>query len=113
MNLAIICNINSKEPLGIIGVDKLSKSVGYMTNNEELETVIEIILNNNKLELPIKEIIDNNEILRYEMIDYNHSYYLIAFNYHLPYPYRILNLSYIDNDLELAIQENFNKLGDG
>lgn len=111
MNIATIYNINSNEPIGIIGIDKKTNDTGYITNDEELEQVINIILNNDKLELPVYELINKNEILRYDIIDYKHSHYLVAFNYYLPYPYRILNVSYIDNDLELAIQENFNKLG--
>lgn len=107
MNLAIIVNITSKIPIGAIGVDKDKKTVGYMTNNKELEDIIEIILDNKELELPVKETIYGNDILRYDKIDCNHSFYLIAFNYHLPYPYKILGVTYADGDLETLIQESF------
>jgi len=107
MNLAIICDINSKIPLGVIGVDKDKKIVGYMTNNTDLENIIEIILDNKELELPIKETINDNLILRYDKIDYGHSFYLIAFNYHLPYPYKMLGVTYAEGELETLIQESF------
>lgn len=112
MNIATIYNININAPVGIIGIDKDSNNIGYATNDEELEQIIEIILNNHELKLPIKENINNSEILRYDNIKYTYSYYLVALNYYLPYPYRILNVSYADNDLELALQENFNYIGD-
>lgn len=107
MNLAIICNVISKKPIGVIGVDKDTKTVGYITNNEELESVIEIILNNNTLELPVKETIKDNTILRYDNINCEHMYYLIAFNYHLPYPYKMLGVTYVEGNLEDVLQESF------
>jgi len=107
MNLAIICNVTSKEPLGVIGVDKDKKLVGYMTNDNDLENILEIILDNNTIELPVKETIDNSEILRYEQLDCTNSYYLIALNYHLPYPYKMLGVTYAEGELETLIQESF------
>lgn len=110
MNLGIICDIISNKPTGVIGVDKETGTIGYITENKDLENVIEIILDSGKLDLPIREEINNNEILRHEKQTPKDSYYLIAFNYHLPYPWKILGIRYVEGDIEQVIQESYNYL---
>lgn len=107
MNLGVICDVTSNTPTGVIGVDKETGTIGYIVKDKSLEDIIEVILNNSKLDLPIKEDINGNELFRHEKLTPKDPYYLIAFNYHLPFPWRILGIRYAEGDIEKAIQESF------
>jgi hypothetical protein len=107
MNIGIICDVNTNTPVGIIGVDKETGDIGYITKEAELDECIEIILDTNQLDLPIREDVDNNEILRVEKIEPTDDYYLIAFNYHLPEPWRVLGVRYDEGDFEELLNATF------
>lgn len=105
MNVGIICNIISNKPIAIIGVNKEDGAVGYISTNNELENIIEAILDEKELEIPVTEKIDEHEIIRLEKITSKDSNYLMAFNYHLPAPWKMLGITYSDGDLEETLNE--------
>lgn len=107
MNIGIICNINTNTPIGVIGVDKSTGDIGYITKEVELDKSIEVILDAIELDLPIKEDIKNTEIIRMEKLSPMDDYYLIALNYHLPEPWRILGIRYEEGDFEVLLNEAF------
>jgi hypothetical protein len=107
MNLGVICNLVSNKPVGVIGVDKDKGAVGYITEIKELENVIETILDVGKLSLQVEEEVDGSKIMRVDEIGVKNSHYLVAFNYHLPFPWRILGLRYVEGDLEQILKESY------
>ena len=107
MNVGMICDISKNQPIGVIAVDKTNGSIGYIVDDHDLENTIEIILDNKTLDLTLKEDIDGQEILRNEQVDTKNPYYLMAFNYHLPYPWKILGMNYEDGELEPVLQQYY------
>lgn len=107
MNLGIICELTSNKSIGVIAIEKETGTIGYATNDNDLDKVIEILLDNDELDLMIEEQLGQNTIIRKEKVNPKDDYYLLAFNYHLPYPWRILGVRYIEGDIEEIIKESF------
>lgn len=105
MNIALICNVLTKEPIAVIGVNKKTGDIGYIAKNLELENVLETLIGYDSLEFKIKENINDNILIRIENIDSKNSSYLSALNDYLPYPWKILSVSYSDKELEESIKE--------
>lgn len=106
MNLGVICDLAVNKSVGIICVDSETGTIGYTVEQIELENVIEIILDND-LELIIKEQINGKEILRKEKVNCKDKNYLTAFNYYLPYPWRILGVRYIEGNIDDVLKDGF------
>lgn len=96
MYLAIICDSNVNKPIGVVGISK--DQIGFLTNNDDLNNVLEYIVNKDDIFLSHYEIVNNNKILCLDKINIDHENYLIGINYILPYPWRIMGLTNVDND---------------
>lgn len=105
MNLGIICDIVSNTPVGTIAVDQLTGTAAYLTSNEVLDKTIDVILANDELPLMIPEEIDGRRIVRSQKLDTYSPQYLVAFNYQLPYPWRIMALKYEEGDIEDIVKK--------
>lgn len=105
MNLGIICNIVSNKPIGTIAVDNETGTVAYITGNEDLNQAIDIILDSDELDLMVPEEINSKRIMRIEKMTTRSPQYLVAFNYYLPYPWRVLALKYEQGDIEDIVRE--------
>lgn len=110
MNIGIICDVSSNIPKGFIAIDQDNGQLGYVTNDDILDEIIEIILDSDQLSLPIEEQINDKIILREEQIDKNDNHYLISFNYILPHPWRILGTRYENGKIEDVLNECQNYL---
>lgn len=96
MYLAIICDSTENQPLGVIGINK--NQIGFLTHDEDLNKVLEYIINQDDIFLSHYEIVNNNKILCLDKINISNENYLIGINYILPYPWRIMGLTNMDDD---------------
>ena len=72
-----------------------SEGVAYITNDNALNSILDIILNKDKL--PITTL-NNNEFVKEEIGLYDNGY-IQALSYYLPDKFDIKKLKYIDKDL--------------
>ena len=111
-NIAIICDITNKKPVGVICVTPISGEVSYTTENKELSEVLEIILDN-KVFLLVDEDISDARMIREEEVSYDDSYYLMGLNYSLPLPWRILGVTTSKGKVEQLSEEVFQRIKEG
>ena len=103
-NLAIICDITDKSPVGVICSCPISGDIAFSTEDKMLEEVLDIILDNNVF-LHVDEKINGNIMISEDIIQPADSYYLMAINYSLPYPWRILGVTSSEGDVEKIVTE--------
>ena len=108
MNIAIICNVSTQKPIGVIGIDKENGNVAFISKNKDLEDILERISSKESLELMIEEKLNDSCLLRVENVDFKSSNYLVALDNHLPYPWKILGVTYVEQDLEQSVEEIYN-----
>lgn len=111
-NLAIICDIRSNSPVGAICSCPLTGDIAFTTSDKMLEEVLEILLDN-KVFLHSDEKINNYVMINEDEIEAADSYYLMALNYSLPYPWRMLGITSTTGDVEQIIEETETKLTRG
>ncbi|MDF2534315.1 MAG: hypothetical protein K0R18_472 [Bacillales bacterium] len=111
-NLAIICDIRENKPVGVICSCHGTGDVAYSTEDNLLMETLNIILDH-KMFLLNEEKVDNKNMIHEETIDVFDSYYLMALNYALPFPWRILGVTPVNGDVEEIANEAYNKLKQG
>ena len=93
MNVGYIYDITTDNFVGLIASD--SNGIAYITNDNVLNSILDIILNKDKL--PITTV-NNNEFVKEEIGLYDNGY-IHALSYYLPDKFDIKKLKYIDKDL--------------
>lgn len=93
MNVGYIYDINTSDFIGLVASN--SEGVAYITNDNALNSILDIILNKDKL--PITTV-NNNEFVKEEIGLYDNGY-IHALSYYLPDKFDIKKLKYIDKDL--------------
>lgn len=111
-NLAIICDIRDNTPVGVICSCPHTGDIAYSTEENLLMETIDIILDN-KLFLLNEEKVNNHSMIHEEGIRTFDSYYLMAIDYSLPFPWRILGVTSVNGDPEEIVEEAFAKLKQG
>lgn len=112
MNLGYIKNLSSNKIQGIIGHDFLTGNLAYYSYDNELLDCIDIILNRNLFFL-INEIKGDNIFIKKEEVTLFDKNYLLAVNYSLPSPWRIVKIENINGDLEEIVQLYSKKIDKG
>lgn len=102
MKIGIIFNIKEDEYLGLIGVNKIG-DIAYISENNDLNYVLEILTNKEYLELTIQEKKDNVLLNRTIKIHPESKSYFSAINDMLPNQFKILFIKEIDSDLEQLV----------
>ncbi len=97
MNIGIICDIKENIPVAFLAIDYDENLLGYVSNNNELRLILETILDQDQLAIKVKESIDGKTIIRSEVVNKRDPYYLVAINYILPSPWKILGIRYEEN----------------
>lgn len=114
-NLGVIYDLRNDHPVGVICSNPNNGDIAYSTDDKTLDEVLEILLDN-RLSLVIEEDVDGKKMIREESVAKTDSYYLMALNYALPFPWRILKVRKIDGDVEEIVNEAFHyivmKVGD-
>ncbi|MNV43633.1 hypothetical protein D3C71_1353500 [compost metagenome] len=103
-NLAVICDITDNSPVGFICSNPLSGDIAYSTQNKTLSSVLEVLLDN-KLFLLKNEKINDIDMIVEDEIAQTDSYCLIALNYSLPFPWRILGVKEVVGDVEEIVDQ--------
>ena len=88
VQVAIICEVSSNQPIGIIGKDK--HNIGFISDSNELNEILDYIIDKNVIELPYNENLNGNNLLRVQDFDIHSKQYFIALNYILPEKWKIL-----------------------
>lgn len=109
INVAIICDIRDNTPTGVICADPLSGDIAYSTMDSVLSESIEILLDHKQF-LLTDENIGRGKMIREETIRNTDSYYLIALNYSLPFPWRVLGVTATSGDVETVANDVFMRL---
>lgn len=109
VNVAIICDIRDNTPVGVICSNPSSGDIAYSTENSLLSESLEVLLDHKQF-LLYDENIGNSTMIREETISPTDSYYLIALNYSLPFPWRILGVTTSNGDVEDIASDVFTKL---
>lgn len=109
INVAIICDIRSNTPIGVICANPLNGDIAYSTKDSVLSESLEILLDHKQF-LLADESIGESTMVREETISNSDSYYLIALNYSLPFPWRILGVTTTVGDVEVVVNDVFMKL---
>lgn len=111
-NLAVICDVRENKPVGVICSCPHTGDIAYSSEESLLIETLDIILDN-KLFLLNEEKISNRSMIREEDIDNFDSYVLMAINYSLPFPWRMLGVTSVNGDPEQIVEEAFAKLKQG
>ena len=113
MQVAIICEVSSNQPVGIIGKDK--HNIGFISDSNELNEILDYIIDKNVIELPYNENVNGNNLLRIQDFDIHSKQYFIALNYILPEKWKILGLTNYDEEsiFEDDLQNIYNVLMEG
>ena len=111
-NLAIICDIRNNNPVGAICACPLTGDIAYSTSNNMLNEVLEIIFDH-KMFLLTDEIVDNHDMIVENEIAFEDSYYLVALNYALPFPWRILGVTSVEGNVEEIVKEAYTQISKG
>lgn len=108
MNLAIISDISTKEQIGIICSDYKTGDIAYFSLNNELLDSLDI-LTTNPLFFSTTERIGDNVMLIKEEISLFDSFYLLAINFNLPYPWEITEVDEVKGDIEKILEGEASK----
>lgn len=111
-NLAIICDLRSKSPVGVICACPITGDIAFLTEDPMLEEVLDILLDN-KVFLHADEKVNSYDMITEEEIKSKDSYYLMALNYALPFPWRMLGVTPTVGDIEQIVEEASNTLRKG
>lgn len=109
MNLAIINDISSKEPIGVICSDHKTGDIAYFSLNNELLSSLDI-LTTNPLFFSTSEKVGDSVMIRKEEVGLFDSYYLLAINFNLPYPWEITEVEEVNGDIEDILEAEASKL---
>lgn len=109
MNLAIITDISNKEPIGVICSDYKTGDIAYFSLNNELLGSLDIITTN-PLFFSTTEKVGDNVMIKREEVNLFDSYYLLAVNFNLPYPWEITEVEQVDGDIEEILEAEAGKL---
>ena len=105
MNLAIIYNIQINKPECVIAHDYTNGDIGYSTYNTELSNILNIIFNNN-----LNSTKTINNIIYFNSCNLNNSFYLNCLNDYLPYPYKIIWIKKMNEDINKLLEEAYDLL---
>lgn len=110
MQIAIICEIKEKNPIGIIGKNK--DNIGFITNSRELDEILDYIIDKDDINLLYNETISNDILIRNQNFNIKSETYFIGLNYILSEKWKILGLTEYEeeNDFESDLQIIFNML---
>lgn len=108
-NLAVICDIRDNTPVGIICSCPYSGDIAFSTEDDMLDETLEVLLDN-KVFLHSDEKVNNHVMISEDEIVAADSYYLMAINYSLPFPWRMLGVTKAKGDVEQIIEESKNIL---
>lgn len=108
-NLAVICDITDNSPVGVICCNPKTGDIAYSTQIKILSEVLEILLDN-KVFLLKDEAINNNSMIVEETVSQADSYFLIALNYSLPFPWKILGVTEATGDVEEIVDQAYKTL---
>ena len=93
MHIGYIYNIITNDFIGLVASD--STGIAYITNDNVLNSILDIILNKDKLSI-IRS--TDNGFIKQEISIYDNEY-IHALSYYLPDNFNISKLIYIDKDL--------------
>lgn len=111
-NLAIICDVTNNQPAGVICSCPITGDIAFATEDKVLEEVLDIILDN-KTFLHADENINNHVMISEDEIQPDDSYYLMAINYSLPLPWRMLGVTSTEGDVEEIVGNAIKTLKEG
>lgn len=102
-NLAIICDIRDNSPVGAICACPTTGDIAFSSSDKMLEEVLDIILDN-KAFLHTDEKVNYHQMINEDEIKKADSFYLLAVNYSLPFPWRMLGVTSTIGDVEEIVQ---------
>ena len=105
MNLAVIYNIQINKPECVIAHDYNSGDIGYSTYNEKLSNILNIIFANK-----VNSIKTVDNITYCNECNLNNSFYLNCINDYLPYPYKIIWIKKINENINKLLEEAYDLL---
>ncbi|AEO93287.1 gp16 [Bacillus phage G] len=111
-NLAIICDIRNRTPIGVICSCPVTGDLAFSTENKMLEETLEIILSSKSF-LYSKEKVNEQSMINREEINPNDHYYLMAIDFSLPFPWRILGITSVEGDIEQIVGNAIEMLKEG
>ncbi len=113
MQIAVICELLTNKPVGIVGKD--NDNIGFISNSNELNEILDYIIDKNDIELTYNENLNNNNLLRVERFNINSENYFIGLNYILPDKWKILGLTKCEEDMPFndSLKNIFNVLMEG
>lgn len=111
-NLAIICDIRNRTPIGVICSCPVTGDLAFSTENKMLEETLEIILSGKSF-LYSKEKVNEQSMINREEINPNDHYYLMAIDFSLPFPWRILGITSVEGDIEQIVGNAIEMLKEG
>lgn len=111
MNIALVGNILTKQIDAIVGLDS-DGNFGYISINSLLDEILDIIVGFDSIEIEDIEYVDNKEIIINKPYYTNNFKYLLALNYKLCHPWKIVTIKGLDTnqDLAAALKESYNLL---
>ena len=109
MNLAIVGNLYTKQIDAIIGLDEKG-NLGYISRDNELDLILDMLTNNNYMDIKDFENINNNHTVINKSYKKDNAKYLLAINDMLVSPWKILAVRGLKSDLNSALEESYDLL---